>query len=106
MKTFRKELEKNLHIQKMIVFGSRTRGDHLVDSDFDVIVVSKDFKGVKFVERPVALYQYWPYDEALELLCYTPEEFERKVNQIGTVQIAAREGFEVAAEESTASKRF
>ncbi len=79
----------------MIIFGSRVRGDHLRYSDFDVIIVSEDFERKKFVERPAGLYEFWPYDEPLELLCYTPEEFERKVKQIGTIQIAVKEGLEV-----------
>lgn len=92
---FRKSLEGSLTIQRMIFFGSRVRGDHLRHSDFDVIIVSEHFKHKKFVERPVDLYPYWPFDEPLELLCYAPDEFERKVNQIGTVQVAAREGVEI-----------
>lgn len=95
IRTFRINLEKVLNIEKMIVFGSRARGDHLRHSDFDVIIVSEDFEQIKFVERPAALYQYWPYDLSLELLCYTPKEFERKIKQIGTVQIAVKEGIEI-----------
>lgn len=79
----------------MIAFGSRVREDHLLHSDFDVILVSESFQKLKFIERPAGLYQFWPYDEPIELLCYTPDEFERKVNQIGIVQQAANEGMEI-----------
>ena len=38
-------------ITQAILFGSRARGDFLVDSDCDTIVVSPDFEGVFFSRR-------------------------------------------------------
>jgi len=37
----------------------------------------------------------WELPESLEPLCYTPEEFERKRREIGTVSEAVREGREL-----------
>ena len=31
--------------EKILLFGSRARGDHLLESDVDVIIVSKSSKG-------------------------------------------------------------
>ncbi|MFQ6058104.1 MAG: nucleotidyltransferase domain-containing protein [Anaerolineae bacterium] len=83
------------HIERAIVFGSRARGDHLVDSDLDLILVSKDFEDVFFTDRSSQVHRYWDGDLGLEVLCYTPEEFEKKRRMIGLIQDAVREGVEI-----------
>lgn len=42
-----------------------------------------------------AIYEFWdePYD--IEPLCYTPEEFEEKMSEIGIVSKAVEEGVEI-----------
>ena len=77
-----------------LLFGSRVRGDWLVDSDYDVLLVSHEFEGVKFDERARRVSHLWQ-GRGLELLCYTPGEFEEKKEQIGTVATAAAEGIAV-----------
>jgi len=77
------------------LFGSRARGDWLHESDYDFVVVSRQFEGIPFVRRPVPLYSYWHQWPGVELLCYTPEEFERKRRQISIVREAVREGIEL-----------
>lgn len=42
---FARRLMNNYTIKKIILFGSRARGDHLKMSDFDFIIVSPDFEG-------------------------------------------------------------
>jgi predicted nucleotidyltransferase len=91
-------LVKNLtqwKIEKVIIFGSRVRGDYLMDSDLDLIVVSKDFEGIKFTDRITEVSQcldLWQGEYPIEILCYTPSEFERKKNQIGMVRDAVEYG--------------
>ncbi|MCG2735737.1 MAG: nucleotidyltransferase domain-containing protein, partial [Candidatus Methanoperedenaceae archaeon] len=48
---FLKMVKEIIRVEKVIVFGSRARGDYLVDSDVDLIMVSRDFEGVPFYER-------------------------------------------------------
>lgn len=60
------------------LFGSRVRGDYLHRSDLDVIVVDARFRGVPFLDRPLALLRDWPrHLPELQLFVYTPEEFAR-----------------------------
>ncbi len=92
---FARSLHQQIDAQKVILFGSRARGDWLRESDYDFVVVSERFEGVPFPQRPVDLYQYWQGHPGVELLCYTPEEFERKHQQITIVREAAREGVEL-----------
>jgi predicted nucleotidyltransferase len=80
---------------KIILFGSRVRGDYLRDSDYDIIVVSSSFKGKHFTERSSGVLRLL-WEEGLrkdfEVLCYTPEEFERKRKNLGIVREALKEG--------------
>jgi len=92
---FARRLHEEVGAQKVILFGSRARGDWLQESDYDFVVVAERFEGVHFVKRPVELYQYWEGQPGVELLCYTPEEFERKRRQISIVREAVREGIEL-----------
>jgi len=92
---FARRLREEIGAQKVILFGSRARGDWLEESDYDFVVVAERFGGLHFVERPVNLYQYWKGHPGVELLCYTPEEFNRKRRQITIVREAVREGIEL-----------
>ncbi len=95
-KKFALRIKKAYAPQKVILFGSRARMDHFNSSDFDFIVVSKKFANVPFVLRAAGLYDYWDEDVDLEVICYTPEEFERKKRQIGIAHQAVKEGIEIA----------
>jgi len=90
---FARRLRERLHIQKILLFGSRARGDHLADSDYDFLIVSPDFQGVPFPSREPLVSDLTKLP--LEALCYTPEEFQRKRRQIGIVAEAVREGLEL-----------
>ena len=91
--SFLREVRKKYKIERAIFFGSRARGEHLKNSDYDIILVSADFRDIFFTKRSALMYDFWhhwPID--IEPLCYTPEEFEAKKNQIGIVSEALKEG--------------
>jgi hypothetical protein len=93
---FVKKVAGKYKVERAILFGSRARGDHFNDSDYDVIIVSPDFQGIFFTERIARMYEFWEYFPLdIEPICYTPEEFEKKKNQIGIVQQAVKEGIEI-----------
>jgi len=91
IKKFKKTLEK-FGVEKIIFFGSRIKGTFNQESDFDIIVISKNFKGIRWHKRVLNIYLNWKENLPLEVLCYTPEEFEKKKKQIGIVQEAVKEG--------------
>ena len=67
------------HSLKVVVFGSAARGDSDEWSDLDLLIVTRTDR--PFFERFkdfVGLYDVWP---RLDLLIYTPEEFERMVDE-------------------------
>ena len=94
MSEYKKKISKQ-EIEKLILFGSRAKGDFNPDSDFDLIVVSKRFKDVKWHKRPYKLYLSWDYDYPVDFLCYTPEEFETMKMRLGIIQNAVKEGIEI-----------
>lgn len=86
----------NLPVQEAYLFGSRARGDSLKESDVDVVIVSAGFKKYDFFQRMVEVSKKWNGPEPLEALCYTPEEFSKKKNQIGIVKEALTRGIRIA----------
>lgn len=95
IESYLKRLGKKFKIEKSILFGSRARGDYLDNSDVDLIVVSKDFLGINFRKRMAEAIEDWNQDLDLEVICYTPKEFEKKKKQIGIVKQAVKEGIEI-----------
>jgi predicted nucleotidyltransferase len=90
---FIEKIGERYRITQAILFGSRARGGHLADSDYDVVLVSPDFDGIFFSQRSALMYDFgthWPLE--IEPLCYTPEEFEIKKQQIGIVSEAVKGG--------------
>ncbi|CAJ36716.1 predicted nucleotidyltransferase [Methanocella arvoryzae MRE50] len=83
--------------EKIILFGSRARGDHLVDSDVDILIVSSKFEGMNWLKRIMDVSLLWTGLVTLEPICYTPAEFEDKKKLIGIVNEAIREGVELKA---------
>ncbi len=92
VKRFSKKLRKKFNVKKLLLFGSRARGDWLQTSDYDFIIVSEDFEGTSFLDRRVEVMLKTNEVFATDLLCYTPKEFEKKRKQIGTVSQAPKEG--------------
>ena len=92
---FLKKIKEVIHVEKVIVFGSRARGDNLIDSDVDLIIVSGDFEGIPYYERMDKLILLWKSPLDLDVLCYTPEEFQMKQDEICIVRQALKEGIEI-----------
>ena len=90
-------LRKHLPDAKIVLFGSRARGDELRDSDIDLIVVSQAFEGMSFTDRASYILRILWNQNALprvdiDILCYTPREFKKKKNEISIVKEALRYG--------------
>ena len=74
---------------QVYLFGSYARGDWLEDSDLDIIVVSPKFRGLTIGERYAMIREHLPSDISVELLLYTPEEFEKARKKSIIIQDAA-----------------
>lgn len=92
IKEFQKRVNKEFNPEVFILFGSRARGDSLKESDYDFIIVSREFQGIHFLERIQMVLELWDYDWDVDILPYTPEEFNVKKDQIGIVNEAVKQG--------------
>ncbi|HIE08519.1 MAG TPA: nucleotidyltransferase domain-containing protein [Armatimonadetes bacterium] len=61
-------------VRQIILFGSYARGREDLLTDLDLIVVMETREG--FLERLRRIYQMVASSVDMDILCYTPEEFE------------------------------
>lgn len=92
LKRLKKIIGQRYSIDRMILFGSRSRGDELLTSDVDLLVISRDFGEIPLRKRPDIFLDNWKLPVDLEVLCYAPDEFERKKKEIGLVREVAKAG--------------
>jgi len=94
------ELQSAFHPQKLILFGSQARGTATEDSDIDVVIVSESFRDVKRPNRHRPFFKILWHDRSVDLICLTPEEYQRMREWPGVVGTADKEGIhleEIAA---------
>ncbi len=94
---FLSRLERELEPEKVILFGSRVRGDCKETSDFDLIIVSKKFRGVRWAERAPIVFRLWDIPLDIEPICLTPGELRRRSKELSIVGEAVRSGVEVSS---------
>lgn len=75
--------------ERIILFGSQARDQEDDESDIDLILVYQTPK--PFLERLKELYLAWDIPRAVDILAYTPEEFERMKQESFFIQEALRE---------------
>ena len=76
LKRFLGDVKSAFSGSRILLFGSRAKGSARPDSDYDLIIVSRRFKGIPFADRP---YHVWMKSDAVlaaDLLCYSPEEMK------------------------------
>ena len=95
VEAFKRIISKKIDIRKMILFGSRAGRDFKNESDFDLIIVSDEFEGVKSYQRAIKMYRAWDVDYSVDFVCLTSEEFEKMKNRPTVVKLASEGGIEV-----------
>lgn len=85
-------LQRKFKLERIILFGSRARGNAQTDSDWDVLVIADT--AIPFVERQtVARLALKPRSFPLDLLVYTPQEAQDASELTGSaIYWALREG--------------
>lgn len=86
---------------RVLVFGSRAQGNPLKESDLDFLVVSESFEGIPFIQRAPHLLWTLRVSFPIEVLCYTPEEYERKIREIGIVKVASEKGLNLLDDQNS-----
>jgi len=92
-----KKYLKNLPVKvnEAILFGSSTRGDRLIESDIDLIVISDDFKLMNFPQRFLILQKSWKSKTNLEAFGFTSQEFEKLKGKSIVLQDAVKYGIKL-----------
>lgn len=78
-----------LKLEGAYLFGSRARGDHLQESDWDVMLVASDFANMPFPQRGTYVLEHSKLRH-VDLFCYTPAEINNRLDEIGIVAEALR----------------
>ncbi len=73
-------LKKEFHPVKILIFGSRVNGRPTPQSDLDIIVVSDAFTGIPLPLRMGKVLKIIRFERHVDIICYTPNEFERMKN--------------------------
>ena len=89
---FKERLNHDFAVEKMLLFGSYATGNVRSDSDVNLIIVSRRFKGMNFIRRAAKMYDYWTLDKPVDFLCYTPDEFRRIGRGVSIVSEALKNG--------------
>ena len=86
------KIVESCHPRRIIAFGSYARGEHTHDSDLDLIVEMETEK--PFYERGLGIAALFRNRKwAMDLLVYTPEEFDDLRQVFGSLPYSAtREG--------------
>ncbi len=95
LKKFKQELSSKIPVSEMYLFGSRVHGKPHRWSDFDLVVVSPNFRNKPSFKRALGFRRYWKLDYPVDFLCYTPEEFNKLKRQITLVREAVENGIEI-----------
>ena len=88
LKDFLVKAKQVLGDVEVYLFGSYARGTWLHNSDIDLIVVSPKFKNLDIGKRHVLVRPLISNKVSVELLLYTPEEFEKAKKKSIVVQDA------------------
>jgi len=83
-----KALVEALHPVRIVLFGSRARGDAREDSDFDFLVVA-DTTLAPIDRMFVARKALWGHGVAADIFVLTPSEYDLFSERIGSVAAAA-----------------
>jgi predicted nucleotidyltransferase len=82
----------HFHPRRIILFGSRARGEAHPDSDYDVLVEMET--ALPFHQRMTNVYRAFGLRQfSMDVLVYTPEEMaEERTKVFSVAKIAEREG--------------
>ncbi|MBI3412907.1 MAG: nucleotidyltransferase domain-containing protein [Candidatus Aenigmarchaeota archaeon] len=89
---FLRKVKKKFAPSKVILFGSRARGDYLIDSDYDLLIVSDKFSKYDWHQRMVEVIKLTEGKFSLDVICLTEEEFEKRKKELSIVNEAVKEG--------------
>ena len=92
IRRFLSAIKKKFRPSKVILFGSRARGDYMEESDYDLLIVSNEFAKYDWRERIIEVIKLADGKFSLDVICLTEEEFEKRKKELSIVNEAVKEG--------------
>ena len=92
IRRFLSAIKKKFRPSKVILFGSRARGDYMEESDYDLLIVSNEFAKYDWRNRIIETIKLANGKFSLDVICLTEEEFEKRKNELSIVNEAVKEG--------------
>jgi predicted nucleotidyltransferase len=102
LRRFARALQMQFGAARVLLFGSRARGNERGDSDYDLIVVSPRFADIPPLDRGRGLRELWVAVGGygpMDLICMTPESFETARRRISLVAEVLPEAIDLWAAE-------
>ncbi len=93
VKRILRELSKYIVIDEAYLYGSYVKNTWLKTSDIDLIIVSKDFKNMKYIDRLELIYRIeWKIGTKyfVEVIPLTHEEFTEKMKHSAVLRDASK----------------
>jgi len=84
--------DNNVKIDKLYLFGSYAKGGAQNDSDIDIAIISRDFKGDRFIDRRLIVPLRRGIDRRIEPIPYRPEDFKESDPLVSEI---VRSGIEI-----------
>ena len=92
-------LSRRIRVREAYLFGSYAKGTWLKTSDVDLVIVSEDFRGMRFLDRLDLINELqWkagirPFVEAIPL---TPDEFAERLQESAVLRDASKYWIKIA----------
>ena len=84
--------EKNIRIEKVLVFGSYGRGNAIEGSDIDLAFISRDFDRYNLLQRQQILASCRPGLVRTDVLAYSPSMIEKRRSESHLIQQILADG--------------
>jgi predicted nucleotidyltransferase len=97
---FAERLRDEIGAEQVLLFGSYARGNAYHDSDYDFIIVSPRFRDIPKLQRTFGLRDLFYElggDAPMDLICVTPEEFERAKSRVTLIAAVLPESIDLLA---------
>jgi len=89
---FLNKLKLEFNPEKIILFWGRADGDRWRMSDYNFIIVSSKFEGMHWLKRISKIVRLWDIITDIDVLPYTPKEFDDKKKNSSVVRNALKHG--------------
>ena len=89
-------INERLNPKQVILFGSRAIGKGSDDSDLDIIIISEKFRTIHKLQRMSFVLKQLNFKKHIDILFYTPDEFERAKKTSAVVQDALENSYYIS----------